>query len=593
MTPTCQRAKYAQRHEIADRDFLEHAAEETGQGCSPEAWAKQILSKTTIKEQTEALAQNLEAARKLAYREMSFFLAKWWVHSRKLEQIPQYRRICLLPYIAAIVRASKLAALEYFLQRNRYARFWTFTTGIRCDLAGLRPRIAFLHRRLSRLSAFLREKFGVELVFRSTEFGTVERAGGSERSEGRIEFDEATGEPLFHVHAHVVVNSLVGRLSKARWAELIKAVWDFWTAPDGTRAHWDADGVIRDAREVCKYVTKPADLLSLSPDHIGRLHEAIFRMKLCQPMGTLAKEIRDRKNNPNGRKVLRRYAKKDHSGKRVGFEWREVFDHNEQAPISKEEREAADEWADCERFAAEQAASDVAGPSHVKETMTTVWDDGETVRETVSWTPTGRNVKEPPQKADFCRVMSRLSPSVGPNRRKEPCVIVAYTRFDEVKIDRHPLVQRLWAQTVQQWEEAAERAPGKSEGPRHSAPGAQREGSPLLGERGKGREGQGSSSRRGLIPERDAKTSPPAGGRSYPAFERLFREAGERNAGARANREVAIAESESSESGARAARISVHTDTPTVRDGMGYSQVGGTSPPGHAPPDPEYGQISV
>lgn len=436
------------RQARAEREFLAHAIVETGTGASPEEIARQSSERSVVRAQSHELARRLDFAGKTAYRKDAFFLWTYWVHSKRLDLIPNFRRICLLPYIAAIVRASKLAALEYFIKRKRFCRFWTFTTGERCGLGDLRARCRWLHKRLSRLNAYLRGKYGVELAFRSTEFGTLEFDDAGNRREGlggAIEYD-ANGEPLFHVHAHVVVNSLVGFIAPAKWSAMFDDVWAFWGF------NWDGgkkggSGVIRDARECCKYVTKPGDMLKLSAEQLGRLHEAVFKLKLCQPMGSLAVEMRERRK---AKKTLRRYRTRE------GAVWREVDDQNKHVEQSPEEREAVDNFVDAQRFAKEMSAAVYAPrPDSESVEVTTCWnEDSERFEKATRRIQPdhGRPFRAPERAKDWCRVFSRLSPAIGPSNLKEPRVIVGGTRFDRRAIEGHPLVSRLWAQTVQHWE---------------------------------------------------------------------------------------------------------------------------------------------
>lgn len=401
------------RMDQAEKDYAGHAEAETGMGISPEEWARQQFDRKEIRQQSHVLAQRLEYAGKNAYRNEAFSLWVYWVHSGHWETIPNFRRICLLPYVAAMVRAAKLAALEYFIDRNPFARFWTFTSGSRVGIDGLRERCQWLHNRLNRLNKMLRNRWGVELVFRSTEFGSVEFNERLERNgdAGSVEFDE-NGEPLFHIHAHCVVVSRVGYIKPDKWSEMVADVWAFWGY------HWDAGKIIRDARECCKYVTKPGDMLKLTPEQLGRLHEAVFQLKLCQPLGCLAEEIRVRKS-PEVGKTLRRYRTRD------GCVWREVFDQNKHAQVDEEERWAADNLKDAQKMTKETAAAARTKPGTVPNYRT----------ETSPW----------------CRVFARLSPSVGPMGLKEPRVIVGGTMRDEKGVQRHPLVSRLWSQTVEAW----------------------------------------------------------------------------------------------------------------------------------------------
>lgn len=400
------------RSRRAEEDYAEHADAETGMGWSPEEFERHQADRSTVRAQSHEIARRLESVGKNAYRNEAFSLWVYYVHSKQFESIPNFRRICLLPYVAAMVRASKLAALEYFLDRNPFARFWTFTTGARVGEAGLRERCQWLTGRLNRLNLMLGKRWGGQLVFRSTEFGTVEFDAQLNRvaGAGGIEFDE-NGAPLFHVHAHCVFVSLVGFIPPKKWDQMIREIWDFWGH------HWDAGSIIRDARECCKYVTKPADMLKLSPEQLGHMHEAVFRLKLCQPLGVLADEIRARKK---AGKTLRRYRTRE------GLVWREVFDQNKHAEMDEQDRWATENLRDAQKMAKETIAAARVKP--------------------------GTSPVTPERNVQWCRVFARLSPSIGPRGLKEPRVIVGGTHRSDSEIVNHPLVSRLWAQTVEAWE---------------------------------------------------------------------------------------------------------------------------------------------
>jgi len=400
----------AARFAEAEADFAAVAEEETGLSVSPEEWARQKAERGEIRRQTHKLAEMLETAGVNAYRNDAFSLWVWYVHSRTAEAIPGFRRICFLPYVAAIVRSSKLAALEFFLQCNPFCRLWTFTSGQRVGISGLGERIAELHGRLNRLNKELRKRFGVEMVFRSTELGTVEfdaenRAQGD---AGGVEFD-AEGNPLFHPHAHTVINSLVGYIPPKKWDAMISFVWAHWGN------HWDAGQIIRNPRECCKYVTKPGDMLKLSPAQLAGVYEQLSGKRLVAPLGTLKREIAARKA---AGKVLRRKRTPD------GIVWREAFDQNKYL-----EQEAADREAVFKLHQAEAIERIDAKQGYLGEGSLRRLSD--------------HNV---------CRVLARQAPAVGPLGMKEPRVIVGGTVLDVGAIENHPLVARLWSGTVQAWE---------------------------------------------------------------------------------------------------------------------------------------------
>lgn len=404
------REKEAREFREAEAEFAADCVAETGVAVSPEEYERQQLDRAEIRKQSHVLAHMLESAGTVAYRDDAFQLWIWHVHSLHAEKIPNFRRICLLPYIAAMVRASKLAALEFFLDRNPFCRFWTFTSGARCGIYEVGKRVSDLAARLNALNKELKRRFGVEIVFRSTELGTLERRadGTIDGGAGTVERDER-GNVKFHVHAHCVVNSLVGFITPARWDEMIRFVWSFWGD------HWDAGGMIRNARECCKYVTKPGDMLKLTPALLAVLEHQLHGKRLVTPMGTLKREIANRKA---ANKVLRRKRTRE------GIIWREVFSHNAHAKNDEARREEIFRLHQAERVEQMDAAK---------------WEHVGTPRKAQ-------------RDLQTCAVYARLAPAVGPKRVKEPRVIVGGTHLCRRTINNHPLVSRLWSETVEQWE---------------------------------------------------------------------------------------------------------------------------------------------
>lgn len=280
----------------AEMDFLADCTDETGAIVSPEKYEKMQKNRRKLVDMTEKIAVRLKASAIESKRPDAVKAFAYWVHTGHLDELPAYRRICILPSVAASMRAPKLAALEYWLERHEYARFWTFTTGDRCRLEGrdgLENRLKWLSRKLSKLNHALKT-YGVEIVFRSVEFGSLEKKThpASQRIEGGgLEWTE-DGSPLFHPHAHCVVVAHFG-YNPRRWQEVTQFVRDFWQRK-GVRLHCDFGEIIGNARECCKYVTKPGDLLALRDSDLAKLFEITYRAKLCHPMGSLAREIRIR-----------------------------------------------------------------------------------------------------------------------------------------------------------------------------------------------------------------------------------------------------------------------------------------------------------
>lgn len=274
--------------------FREICREETGSVETPEETAKRKAKERKLLGQADIVCAGLTRAGKLAYRADSWDMWAFDVNECVFTDIPSYRRICVNPWIAYRLRLPYLNWLEYWMQDHPFCRFWTFTSGERCRVDALDARIKDLNRRISRLNG---QKFmkavGAEIVFRSDELGTVERTDRKrkfadvEEAAGGIETDE--GGHWYHPHAHCVVWLKKGKISEGRWSLLLSQIGRWWGH------NWDEGKRIRDVRECVKYIVKPWDIVRLAEtdcDELGRLHEVLFRKKLIQPMGELARMMR-------------------------------------------------------------------------------------------------------------------------------------------------------------------------------------------------------------------------------------------------------------------------------------------------------------
>lgn len=269
----------------AEGAFAALCKERTGDVMEEPELRKRARQSAELADMSRRIADKMAAAGFSPYRETPFELFRYYLHSRQLEKLTGFRRTCFIPSVGQAIRAPMVSALEYWLSRNPFARFWTFSTGPRTRLSGVRDRVKWLHAKLNDLNAqpFMVDA-GIRFIFRSTELGTPE--GETADTGGEIERD-ADGV-WFHVHAHVVVELTRGYIPPKRWSAIVAKVGAFWPA------WWGEGGAIRNARECCKYVTKPGEMLKLTGAELVALHERLTRLKLVQPMGSLAAEIRAR-----------------------------------------------------------------------------------------------------------------------------------------------------------------------------------------------------------------------------------------------------------------------------------------------------------
>lgn len=322
----------------ANGAFLGLCRERTGEFQDDEKQAKHERQSAELLQMSEALCQKMataadpsavrelcfdfdcdvKTAREVAPRfnpyrqDTGFELRRYYLHSRQVDLLPNYRRIRFIPYVAQALRAPLVSALDFWLSKNPFARFWTFTSGVRVQLSGVADRAKWLHDKLRKLNKrqFM-QRAGVEIVFRSTELGTPET---NERGDlvdgGRIEYDE-TGQNYFHVHAHCVVELTKGPIrgmsgkrdartgeELSNWDVFLGRVHKFW----GFR--WQDDGAIQSSREVCKYVTKPGEMLQLSGDELVLLEEQLSGVRLIETAGSLRKEMSER--DEAGERLIKR-----------------------------------------------------------------------------------------------------------------------------------------------------------------------------------------------------------------------------------------------------------------------------------------------
>ena len=175
-----------------------------------------------------------------------------------------WRSIRFLPVVAQRDRRPVLNGLAMWLRgpEGRHARYAVVTSGVRVPLGGdLKKRQAEHTANIRRWSSEASQRWGVELLFRATEFTTA---------------DEGV-----HLHSNVVYR-LSRRLTKKEWRKFLK-----WSRTR-LRAHWKDCGPLKDASEVVKYCMKPAELETLSEPHLVWLFEQTYRAKLCQPLGAFA-----------------------------------------------------------------------------------------------------------------------------------------------------------------------------------------------------------------------------------------------------------------------------------------------------------------
>jgi hypothetical protein len=427
--------------------------DETGQFETEEETKNRREKEERLKRQGSIICDALESQGVVGYRSDAWQLVGFGVHSHEITEIPAYRRICLNPYVAHRLRLPYLNWLQYFAQgREKSLRFWTFTTGKRVLIHRLGARIKWLHRRISELNAepFMIEA-GIRIVFRATEFGTLETDtpdNPAQDGETGGSIEGAGPGRWYHPHAHCIVWLSKGKLPAWQWSALLERVWKFW------HHNWDEGARIRNMREAVKYVVKPGDMVRLAeecPKELVRLSEVLFRKKLVQPMAELALQMRAA----------------DRAGLIPALRWKD--DVQKWTLIADPNRN---------RFADGSRGSGLYGSDGVKADFRAAMDDAQVptpteLTNTAAARHFGRDrygVK--PQDVQVCRVVARCSPAFNSRGVKEPRVIVCGSYFDRTAVLAHPLVRRMVSATRAAYDAGVMRQ------------ASERGGLALLGERG-------------------------------------------------------------------------------------------------------------
>ena len=202
------------------------------------------------------------------------------------KRVEGYRNITFIPVIAKKRRSKTLKRLEYFVsqpEQEGKVRMWVFNTGHKVPLGECRERIQQLHRNLGLLAGELRERFGVDMFFRSTELANLERKSGL---------------PHFNVHSHVLVRTPYLR----DWSRMLAWVNEKWRTLNNLSPNlkWhpfqDAESLYQ-IREACKYVVKPNELEDLNSEETVQLFGDLHGLHLVQPMGRFKQLCRNLTDN--------------------------------------------------------------------------------------------------------------------------------------------------------------------------------------------------------------------------------------------------------------------------------------------------------
>ena len=293
--------------EQAQNSLLQLVDDFTGTLVDVEKWTMGQAHACRLDEQSREIARMLEAGGFDPYQDRPG-LTLLGLCTGLTKELPNYKDMNFMPVVAKRKRNRMLQeASAYFDMECETAivRMWTFTQGVRFPMfdgefgrEDFRRRWKEYHKRLNRLSAYLRKTWGIEFLYRGTELAGVENGF----------LPDARGRPTFHLHSHVAVR-LHRKLSRGNWDVMLKDVGARWGDV------WNEGGRLQNPRELIKYVCKPADLIALQPSQLVQMMECTKGLCFARPLGSLR----------DWRKILKEDKRRV---TQLGGAWRTVPDWN-------------------------------------------------------------------------------------------------------------------------------------------------------------------------------------------------------------------------------------------------------------------------
>ena len=295
-------------------EFINHTASVSGHTVDQESYEKSCDRKALLEEISDLVANDLEKGGHTAYDENQNLTIVG--ASGETKEVKAYRNINIIPLVAQKNRARMLKCLEYFCEtrvNDNQLRMWVFNLGARTPLGDVRDRIKLLHSNINRLAYEIKKKYGIDIFFRSTELGSVQKSEGVSN---------------LHLHTHCLVKTpylkdwseVVSWINK-RWRELCKL------SPNSKWSVFKESGSIYKIREACKYVIKPMELMELSSSEICQLYEQTKGLHIVQARGDFKKARSNFKVTSS--KPVRRWNGKE-------YEWRVVKNVNAKTDAEKE-----------------------------------------------------------------------------------------------------------------------------------------------------------------------------------------------------------------------------------------------------------------
>jgi len=292
----------------------------TGGEVDADGWRDGVRRTARLNEQSASLAAALERCGISAYSDNDVTLVGLVTGEKR--RLESYRPIRFIPSVAQRERKKYKAALEYFLQKTpgyEYARYIVINDGDPIPAFGdLRREHMSRARKISKFASIARKDWGVETIFRGTEYTRKIRGDDDYYS--------------YHLHNNLLLKP--GWYDPQKWEDFLRWANRFFDYGFGD------NGRVKKVEEIVKYMIKPDDLDGISDEEISWLYHETFKARFVSLMGDFRQFFKTLTDDRL--KVLRAPGAKKQKGGLVLV--KKEYHPKKDAPATDQERGISMNW---------------------------------------------------------------------------------------------------------------------------------------------------------------------------------------------------------------------------------------------------------
>lgn len=237
----------------------------TGGEVDADGWREGIRRTARLNEQSASLADALERCGISARSDNDVTLVGLVTGEKR--RLESYRPIRFIPSVAQRERKKYKSALEYFLNSKpgyQYTRYIVINDGAPIQAFGnLRKAHQDRARKISKFASKARDLWGVETIFRATEYTRKIRGNDTTYS--------------YHLHNNLLLKP--GWYDPDKWDAFLRWSNEFFSYG------FTDNGKVKKVEEIVKYMIKPDDLMGISDREVAWLYSQTFKARFVSLMG--------------------------------------------------------------------------------------------------------------------------------------------------------------------------------------------------------------------------------------------------------------------------------------------------------------------